>query len=484
MYERDQLFINGKWTAPQSDSVISVISPHSEAVIGHAASAGPADVSRAVEAARAAFDTGPWPRMQPAERIEALNRLAGIYKERRADMAALISAEIGAPISFAKRAQVRLPLTMISAFCGLAANYEWQQDRPGLYGKNIRIVKKPVGVVAAVVPWNMPQFLTVTKVMPALLAGCSVVLKPAPESVLDAQLLAEMIEAAGLPPGVLNVVPGGRDVGELLVRHNGVDKVSFTGSTAAGRQVALACAEGLKQVSLELGGKSAAIVLDDADPAATATGIQMASLANSGQVCNALSRILVPEARKDEFVDALAAAVQSMTVGDPADPNTQIGPLVAQRQQDRVRGYIETGQSEGARLVVGGSDMPDDLETGWYVRPTVFSEATNDMRIAREEIFGPVLTVISYRDEDEALRIANDSEYGLAGSVFTADTDRGYGVASRVRSGTFGVNEGYIMDPAAPFGGVKNSGYGRELGTEGIDSYTVSQSISAAAAAN
>jgi acyl-CoA reductase-like NAD-dependent aldehyde dehydrogenase len=482
MYERDQLFIDGKWSAPQSDSVISVISPHSEAVIGHAASAGPADVNRAVEAARAAFDTGPWPRMQPAERIEALNRLAGIYKERRADMAALISAEIGAPISFAKMAQVRLPLTMISSFCGLAANYEWQQDRPGLYGKNIRICKLPVGVVAAVVPWNMPQFLTVTKVMPALLAGCAVVLKPAPESVLDAALLAEMIEAVGLPPGVLNVVPGGRDVGELLVRHNGIDKVSFTGSTAAGRQVALACAEGLKQVSLELGGKSAAIVLDDADPAATATGIQMASLANSGQVCNALSRILVPEARKDEFVDALAAAVQSMTVGDPADPNTQIGPLVAQRQQDRVRGYIETGQSEGARLVVGGSGMPDGLETGWYVRPTLFSEATNDMRIAREEIFGPVLTVISYRDEDEALRIANDSEYGLAGSVFTADTDRGYGVAARVRSGTFGVNEGYIMDPAAPFGGVKNSGYGRELGTEGIDSYTVSQSISVAAA--
>ena len=484
MYERDELFIDGKWTAPESDSVISVISPHSEAVIGHAASAGPADVNRAVEAARAAFDTGPWPRTQPAERIEALGRLAGIYKERRADMAALISAEIGAPISFAKMAQVRLPLTMISAFCGLAANYEWQQERPGLYGKNIRILKQPVGVVAAVVPWNMPQFLTVTKVMPALLAGCSVVLKPAPESVLDAQLLAEMVDAAGLPPGVLNVVPGGRDVGEQLVRHNGVDKVSFTGSTAAGRQVALACAQGLKQVSLELGGKSAAIVLDDADPAATATGIQMASLANSGQVCNALSRILVPEARKDEFVDALAAAVQSMTVGDPADPNTQIGPLVAQRQQDRVRGYIETGQSEGARLVVGGSDMPDGLETGWYVRPTVFSEATNDMRIAREEIFGPVLTVISYRDEDEALRIANDSEYGLAGSVFTADIDRGYGVASRVRSGTFGVNEGYIMDPAAPFGGVKNSGYGRELGTEGIDSYTVSQSISVAATAN
>jgi acyl-CoA reductase-like NAD-dependent aldehyde dehydrogenase len=481
MYDRDQLFIGGKWGAPDSEAVISVISPHTEAIIGHAACAGPADVNRAVEAARTAFDSGPWPRMQPAERIEAITRLAGIYKERRADMAELISAEIGAPISFAKRAQVRLPLTMISAFCGLAGTYQWQQVRPGLYGKDIRIVQQPVGVVAAVVPWNMPQFLTVCKVVPALLAGCSVVLKPAPESVLDAQLLAELVAAADLPPGVLNVVPGGREVGEELVSHPGVDKVSFTGSTAAGRQVALACAEGLKQVSLELGGKSAAIVLDDADTTTVATGIQMASLANSGQVCNALSRILVPEARKDEFVDALAAGMESMTVGDPADPNTQIGPLVAQRQQERVRGYIESGKSEGARLVTGGADMPDGLDTGWYVRPTLFSDANNDMRIAREEIFGPVLTVISYRDEDEAIRIANDSEYGLAGSVFTADVDRGYAVAARVRSGTFGVNEGYIMDPAAPFGGVKNSGYGRELGTEGIDSYTVSQSISAAA---
>src|SRR6201994_4470187 len=484
MFERDQLFIDGKWAPPVaktgSDAVITVISPHSESVIGHAVCAGPADVDLAVEAARAAFDTGPWPRMQPVERIEALTRLAGIYKERRADMAALISAEIGAPISFAKRAQVALPLTMISAFCGMAQSYEWQQSRPGLYGNDIRIVKQPVGVVAAVVPWNMPQFLTVTKVVPALLAGCSVVLKPAPESVLDAQLLAELVAEADLPPGVLNVVPGGRDVGEQLVSHDGVDKVSFTGSTAAGREVAKACAQGLKQVSLELGGKSAAIVLDDADPSAVATGIQMASLANSGQVCNALSRVLVPAAREAEFVDALAAGMESMVVGDPSDANTQIGPLVAQRQQERVRGYIESGSSEGARLVVGGAEMPDGLDTGWYVRPTLFSGASNDMKIAREEIFGPVLTVITYRDEDEALRIANDSEYGLAGSVFTADTDRGIGVATRVRSGTFGVNQGYIMDPAAPFGGVKNSGYGRELGVEGLDSYTVSQSISAA----
>src|ERR1700753_916350 len=480
MYPAGELFLHGKLAAGQGDSVITVISPHTGDEIGRAACAGPADVDRAVQAARAAFDAGPWPRLQPGERIEAIGRLAAIYKERRGDMASLISAEIGAPISFAKRAQVALPMMMMSAFCGIAGSYPWQQDRPGLYGKDIRVVKQPVGVVAAIVPWNMPQFLTVTKVIPALLAGCSVVLQAAPESVLDAQLLAELVAEADLPPGVLNVVPGGRDVGEQLVSHDGVDKVSFTGSTAAGRQVAIACAQGLKQVSLELGGKSAAIVLDDADPSAVATGIQMASLANSGQVCNALSRVLVPAAREAEFVDALAAGMESMVVGDPPAPTTAIGPLVAERQQERVRGYIESGRSEGARLVVGGSEMPDGLDSGWYVRPTLFSGAHNDMRIAREEIFGPVLTVISYRDEDEAPWIANDTEYGLSGSVFTADTDRGYGVATRVRSGTFGVNEGYIMDPAAPFGGVKNSGYGRELGTEGIDSYTVSQSISSA----
>jgi acyl-CoA reductase-like NAD-dependent aldehyde dehydrogenase len=305
----------------------------------------------------------------------------------------------------------------------------------------------------------MPQFLTVCKIVPALLAGCCVVLKPSPESVLDAQLLADLVQQAGLPPGVFNVVPGDREVGEQIVKHAGVDKVSFTGSTAAGRQVAMTCAEGLKQVSLELGGKSAA---------------------NSGQVCNALSRILVPASRHDEFVDALAAGMQAMSVGDPNDPETQLGPLVAERQQARVRGYIDEGRREGAQLVVGGTEMPDGIEKGWYVKPTLFGNANNDMRIAREEIFGPVLTVIPYDNEDEAVRIANDSDYGLAGSVFTPDVERGFGIAGRVRSGTFGVNQGYIMDPAAPFGGVKQSGYGRELGREGLDSYLVSQSVSSA----
>lgn len=480
MYNRDKLFIDGQWSAPDSGGPVDVISPHSGVPIGAVAMAGAADVDRAVRAARRAFDDGPWPRMQPSERIEAINRLAELYSENRKAMAQLITAEIGAPISFAKRAQVGIPMMMFSAFGDLAAKYDWQESRPGLYGTDIRINKQPVGVVAAVVPWNMPQFLTITKMVPALLAGCCVVLKPSPESVLDAQFLAELVEQADLPPGVFNVVPGDRDIGGALVKHPGVDKVSFTGSTAAGRQVAMACAEGLKQVSLELGGKSAAIVLDDADPALVAPAIQAASLANSGQVCNALSRILVPANRQQEFVDALAAGMAAMSVGDPGDPETQLGPLVAQRQQARVRGYIEQGTGEGARLVVGGAEMPDGVDTGWYVKPTLFSDATNDMRIAREEIFGPVLTVIPYDTDDAAVRIANDSEYGLAGSVFTSDTERGHAIAGRVRSGTFGVNQGYIMDPAAPFGGVKQSGYGRELGREGLESYLVSQSVSTA----
>ncbi|HEX3284963.1 MAG TPA: aldehyde dehydrogenase, partial [Mycobacterium sp.] len=407
--------------------------------------------------------------------------LADAYGQRRAEMAEVITSELGAPITFAQRAQVALPWSMMTAFCNLAEKYPWNEARTGMYGVDVQIRREPIGVVAAIVPWNMPQFLIVTKLIPALLAGCSVIIKPAPESPLDALLLAEMVSESDLPPGVVSVLPGDGALGEYLVTHPGVDKVSFTGSTAAGKAVAAACAADLKRVSLELGGKSAAIVLDDADPGAVATGVRSASLSNSGQICNALTRILVPAKRAGEFTDALAAEMSSLVVGDPTDAGTQVGPLVAQRQQKRVRGYIDTGQAEGARMVVGGTAMPDGLERGWYVRPTLFDQADNAMRIAREEIFGPVLTVISYAGDEEAVAIANDSDYGLAGSVFTADTERGLTVAARIRTGTFGINQGYTMDPFAPFGGVKGSGYGRELGREGIDGYTETKSISVAA---
>ena len=482
MASSGQLYVGGAWSPPTTGEVIEVVSPHTEEVIATVAAAGPEDVDRAVTAARVAFDDGPWPHADPSERIDAVRRLSALYADRRGEMARLITSEMGAPASFSKFAQATLPMMLLNTFADIASGYQWEETRPGAFGDDLILRHEPVGVVVAIVPWNMPQFLIAGKLAPALLAGCPIIIKPAPETPLDALLLAELVEEAGLPAGLVSVLPGGREVGELLVGHPGVDKIAFTGSTAAGRQVAATCGASLTRVSLELGGKSAAIVLDDADPATVAQGMRVAGLMNSGQACVAQTRILVPALRQREFIEALASMVEEIPVGDPTDKAVEVGPLVTQRQQHRVRGFIEDGRKEGARLVVGGAGQPDGLDRGWYVRPTLFADVDNGMRIAREEIFGPVLSVIPYRDGDEAVQIANDSDYGLSGSVWTADTDRGLDVARRVRTGSFGVNQPYSMDPAAPFGGMKASGIGRELGREGLEGYLEVKAISMAPA--
>ncbi|GAA1133079.1 aldehyde dehydrogenase [Nocardioides aquiterrae] len=474
--DRDAFFIDGDWVAPASGDTIQVVSPHTEQVVATVPEGSTADIDAAVAAARRAFDEGPWPRMSPEERIGIVQSFSNLYAGKLGEMAEVISTEMGSPLSFSNLAQAPAPWMQIEAFLGIARAYPWEESRTGVLGTEVLVRREPVGVVAAIPPWNVPQFTIMSKLVPALLAGCTVVVKPAPETPLDPYLMAELLQEAGVPHGVVNIVAGGREVGEHLVSHPGVDKVAFTGSTAAGRKIAAVCGQQLKRVSLELGGKSAAIVLDDADLAATMEGLKFTALMNSGQACVAQTRILASRSNYANVVDALAETVSAMQVGDPLDPATEIGPMVAQRQQERVEKYIALGQEEGARVVVGGNGMPDGLSSGWYVRPTVFADVDNRMRIAQEEIFGPVLSVIAFDDVDDAVRIANDSEYGLAGTVWTGDVDAGLDVARRVRTGTYGVNT-YTMDFAAPFGGFKSSGVGREFGPEGLAHYTELKSI-------
>jgi betaine-aldehyde dehydrogenase len=476
MRAHDKLFIGGKWVEPAGDGVIEVISPHSEEPVGRVPEGTPADIDRAVTAARAAFDEGPWPRMAPHERIGIVQQFAGLYASRMDELAEVITLEMGSPISFSKVGQPLPALMMLNAFLQIANDYAWEETRAGIWGTNVLVRREPVGVVGGIVPWNVPQFAVMAKLAPALISGCAIVLKPSPETPLDAMIMAEMLEEVGVPEGVVSIIPAGREVGEHLVRHPGVDKIAFTGSTAAGRKIAALCGEQLKRVSLELGGKSAAIVLDDADLGATAEGLKLASLMNNGQACVAQSRVLASRARYDDVVAALSTMMSGLTVGDPSDPATDVGPLVARRQQERVEKYIAIGQEEGARVVVGGSGRPAGLDKGHYVQPTLFAGATNDMTIAREEIFGPVVTVIPYDDEEDAIRLANQSEYGLAGSVWTNDPAHGMDIARRMRTGTVGVNM-YLMDFIAPFGGYKASGIGREFGREGLELYLEHKAI-------
>jgi betaine-aldehyde dehydrogenase len=382
---------------------------------------------------------------------------------------------MGSPVSWGLMAQVLAPTMILDYYAGLGSTFAFDTVKDGLLGP-VLVAKEPVGVVAAITPWNVPLFLAVAKLSPALLSGSTVVFKPAPETPLDANLLAELLEDAGLPKGVLSVVPAGREVGEHLVNHPGVDKVSFTGSSVAGRKIGAACGANLKRVSLELGGKSAAILLGDVDLAEALPLVMPNAIMNNGEACISLTRILAPRDRYTEITEALVEAVRALTVGDPLDAATEVGPLVAERQRDRVEGYIRIGQEEGAKVAIGGG-RPEGIDKGWFVEPTVFVDVDNSMRIAQEEIFGPVLSVIPFDDEADAVRIANDSEYGLCGGVFTGDTERGISVARQIRTGTYMVNSGIPIDFSSPFGGYKASGVGREFGEDGLELFLEKKTI-------
>jgi len=474
MITRDALFIGGHWVKPSSGATIDVISPSTEEPVGRVPAAAGDDVHRAVMAARDAFDNGPWPRLAPAERAAVLRKIADGLEQRATELAEIVTTENGTPISISRAAQVMGAIPHLRAYAELAERYEFAETRDGV-ALRAAIVREPVGVVAGIVPWNGPIVLTLMKLAPALAAGCTFVCKPPPETPLGFTVLAEICAQSGLPDGVLSIIPGDREAGRALVSHPAVDKVAFTGSTAAGRWIMAECASQIKRVSLELGGKSAAIILDDVDARTAITQLLPMATMLSGQMCLLQSRILVPRARQAELVECLRAAIAALKVGDPFDADTYFGPLIAQRQRTRVEDYIAVGLAEGATLALGGG-RPKHLARGWYVEPTVFTDVSNSMRIAREEIFGPVTSVIAYDDVDEAIDIANDTEFGLAGAVYTADPARGFGVARRVRAGTYGINC-YGTDAKVPFGGYKQSGLGRESGPEGLAEYLETKAI-------
>ena len=471
---QDAVFIGGDFRRAHAISRIPVVNPATEERFAAIPDADPVDVDAAVRSADEAFRTSGWAELAPLERAPYIRRLADILESRKDELGRLVTAENGSLLATSAWAQGVATAGYYRYFASLADELEVETASSARASGTV-VRREPVGVAALIVPWNGPQGAIAWKLGPALAAGCTAVVKPAPETSLNAYLLAEAVIAAGIPAGVVNIITGGRATGGNLVSHPLVNKVGFTGSTAAGRHVALACAESFKRVTLELGGKSAAILLDDVDLAAFAPFVASACAPFSGQVCRALTRVLAPRARYDEVVDVVVEALGSLTVGDPTDARTQLGPLVSARQRERVEGYIASGLDEGATLALGGG-RPHGLERGFYVEPTVFRGADNAMRIAQEEIFGPVLTVIAYDDDDDAVRIANDSAYGLGGAVFTPDTERGFGIARRIASGSVGVNH-YALAVDAPFGGVKHSGIGRELGPGALDAYLETKSI-------
>ncbi|MGP3928048.1 aldehyde dehydrogenase family protein [Streptomyces sp. 8N616] len=470
MKAHDGMYIDGDWRPPVGAGTIEVVNPADEQVIGLVPAGVAEDVDAAVAAARAAFPG--WAATPPAGRAARIAALRDALAARRDEIAETVTAELGSPLGFAQKVHADLPIAVAGGYAELAATYAFE-EKVG----NSTVLHEPVGVVGAITPWNYPLHQIVAKVAAALAAGCTVVLKPAEDTPLVAQLFAEAVHEAGVPAGVFNLVTGlGPVAGQALAEHDGVDLVSFTGSTAVGRRIGAVAGGAVKRVALELGGKSANVILPSAD-LARAVGVGVANVfANSGQTCSAWTRILVDAARYDEAVELARQAAAKYVPGDPRDAASRLGPVVSARQRDRVRGYIEQGAAEGARIVAGGPDAPEGRETGYYVSPTVFADVTPEMTIAQEEIFGPVVTILKYEDEDDAVRIANGTVYGLAGAVWAADEDEAVAFARRLETGQVDINGGRF-NPLAPFGGYKQSGVGRELGAHGLTEYLQTKSL-------
>ena len=470
----DHFFIDGDWAKPSGSSKIDVINSGTEELYVSVAEAQEADINRAVAAARNAFDNGPWPRLTHAERAAYLRAIADEMKTRTGDLAQIWTTESGVIQNIAGPGSGGIG-KVYEYYAGLADTFPFVEEHKPQSGNIGLLVREPVGVVAAIIPWNAPASLMAYKCAPALLAGCTVIVKASPEAPGAAYVLAEVCKKIGLPAGVINVLTADREVSELLVRHHGVDKVTFTGSTAAGRKIAAICGDRIARCTLELGGKSAAVILDDYDLGKAAAKISGMASFLTGQVCSSLTRIVVSKNRHDELVEALAASFSATRVGDPFDTATQMGPLAMRRQRDRVEGFIAQGKAEGAKLATGGG-RPANLNRGFFIEPTVFGNVDNSFTIAREEIFGPVLSVIPADNEVDAVRIANDTNYGLNASVFTNDADRAYATARQLRSGTVGHNS-FRTDFTISFGGFKQSGIGREGGTEGLHPFLETKTV-------
>lgn len=475
--ERPQLFVGGRWQDPRGTTVEEVRNPATGARVGSAALASVADVDAAVAAARASFDSGDWSRATPGERAEVMHKAADHLEKLAPELAVSITSELGCPLWFSEMAHVPNPIRHTRYYADMAREFAYDETRSD--GTNASLVtQEPVGVVGAITPWNGPLSTPSLKITPALAAGCSVVLKPPPETPLTVQAFADAFLEAGLPEGVLSILPGDREAGAHLVAHPEVDKVAFTGSSAAGKKIMASAAARIARVTLELGGKSAAIMLEDADVETVIPALLPLAMMVNGQACIAQTRILVPRHREAEFVEALGAALAAQKVGDPLEADTKIGPMVSERQRDRVAGYITLGREEGAKVVTGGETLPlpSELQAGWFVPPTLLAGVDNSMRVAQEEIFGPVVVAIPYDDVEDAIRIANDSVYGLSGSVWGADVDRAVAVARRIRTGMISIN-GRPQAYGAPFGGYKQSGIGREMGPEGFKAFLETKSI-------